>query len=52
LSQGATEREKTEQDMVCQSVGLEDFEAMIREGRLTDAMTLSAFALVRTKGLL
>ncbi len=52
LSQGATEREKTEQDMVCKSVALEEFEAMIREGRLTDAMTLSAFMLVRTKGFL
>lgn len=52
LTQGATDREKTEQDMVCRSVDLGDFEAMIRDGRLNEAMTLSAFALVRTKGLL
>jgi ADP-ribose pyrophosphatase len=52
LTQGDPEREPTEQDMICRSVALTDFEAMIRDGSVREAMTLSAFALLRVKGLL
>ena len=52
LTQGATDRETTEQDMITRDFPLAAFEAMIRDGSLRDAMTLSAFALLRTKGLL
>jgi 8-oxo-dGTP pyrophosphatase MutT (NUDIX family) len=52
LTQGNPDREATEQDMICQSFTLPEVEAMIRDGSLRDAMTLSAFALLRTKGLL
>jgi ADP-ribose pyrophosphatase len=52
LTRGETDREATEQDMICRNFTLAEFEAMIRDGTLREAMTLSAFALVRTKGLL
>ena len=52
LTQGDTEREATEQDMICQKFTLGAFEAMIRDGSLREAMTLSAFGLLRVKGLL
>jgi ADP-ribose pyrophosphatase len=52
LTQGDTEREATEQDMICRRFTLFEFETMIRDGTLRDAMTLSAFCLLRMKGLL
>jgi hypothetical protein len=52
LSQGATDREATEQDMICRSFGLGDFEAMIRDGTVQEAMTIAAFGLLRVKGLI
>jgi 8-oxo-dGTP pyrophosphatase MutT (NUDIX family) len=52
LTQGATEREVTEQDMVCRSFSLAEVEAMIRDGTLREAMTIAAFGLLRVKGLL
>jgi hypothetical protein len=52
LSQGATDREATEQDMICRSFSLGDFEAMIRDGTVREAMTISAFGLLRAKGLI
>lgn len=52
LAQGETNREATEQDMVCRNVALAEFEAMIREGTLRDAMTISAFGMLRIKGLI
>jgi 8-oxo-dGTP pyrophosphatase MutT (NUDIX family) len=52
LTQGATDREATEQDMVCRSFALADFEAMIRDGTLREAMTIAAFGLLRVKGLI
>jgi 8-oxo-dGTP pyrophosphatase MutT (NUDIX family) len=52
LTQGATAREATEQDMVCRRFSLAEFEAMVRDGTVCEAMTLSAFALLRIKGLL
>jgi 8-oxo-dGTP pyrophosphatase MutT (NUDIX family) len=52
LVQGDHDRETTEQDMICRSVALAEFEAMVRDGTLCEAMTLSAFGLLRIKGLL
>src|ERR1700761_675626 len=52
LSQGDPDREATEQDMICRSFSLAEFEAMVRDGTLAEAMTLSAFGLLRVKGLL
>jgi 8-oxo-dGTP pyrophosphatase MutT (NUDIX family) len=52
LTPGDHDRETSEQDMICRNFTLAEFEAMIRDGTLREAMTLSAFALVRTKGLL
>jgi 8-oxo-dGTP pyrophosphatase MutT (NUDIX family) len=52
LIQGDHERETTEQDMICRSFALAEIEAMVRDGTLREAMTLSAFGLLRIKGLL
>jgi hypothetical protein len=52
LTQGDHDREASEQDMICRSFALEEFEAMIRGGILREAMTISAFGLLRVKGLL
>jgi 8-oxo-dGTP pyrophosphatase MutT (NUDIX family) len=52
LTQGAPDREATEQDMICRSFSLDAFEAMVRDGTIREAMTLSAFGLLRVKGLL
>ncbi len=52
LTQGEVDREASEQDMICRSFTLAEFETMIRDGSLREAMTLSAFGLLRVKGLL
>jgi ADP-ribose pyrophosphatase len=52
LTQGEPDREATEQDMICRSFTLAEFEAMIRDGTLRDAMTIAAFGLLRVKALL
>jgi hypothetical protein len=52
LAQGETQREVSEQDMICRSFILADFEAMIRDGTVREAMTISAFGLLRVKGLI
>jgi hypothetical protein len=52
LTQGAVEREVSEQDMICRSFSLAAFEAMVRDGTVQEAMTLAAFGLLRVKGLL
>jgi 8-oxo-dGTP pyrophosphatase MutT (NUDIX family) len=52
LTQGDPDREATEQDMVCRSFALAEFEEMVRDGTVREAMTLSAFGLLRVKGLL
>jgi ADP-ribose pyrophosphatase len=51
LSQGETDREATELDMICRSFPLSEFEAMIRDGTVCESMTISAFGLLRMKGL-
>jgi len=52
LRQGVTEREISEQDMICRDFPLQELEAMIRDSTLRDAMTIAAFGLLRVKGLL
>lgn len=52
LTQGETQRENSEQDMITRTFALEDFEMMIRNGSVREAMTISAFGLLRVKGLL
>jgi 8-oxo-dGTP pyrophosphatase MutT (NUDIX family) len=51
LSQGEIDREASEQDMITRTFALADFEAMIRDGTVREAMTISAFGLLRIKGL-
>jgi ADP-ribose pyrophosphatase len=51
LTQGPTDREATEQDMITRRFPLAAFEAMVRDGRIREAMTISAFGLLRLKGL-
>jgi ADP-ribose pyrophosphatase len=52
LTQGTPDREATEQDMICRDFPLAEFEAMVRDNTLREAMTLSTFGLLRVKGLL
>jgi 8-oxo-dGTP pyrophosphatase MutT (NUDIX family) len=52
LKQGDTDREVSEQDMICRDFALAEFEAMIRDGTIREAMTISAFGLLRVKGLI
>jgi len=52
LIQGDHAREATERDMICKSVALADFEAMICDGTVREAMTIAAFGLLRLKRLL
>ncbi|HEX3574712.1 MAG TPA: NUDIX hydrolase [Rhodopila sp.] len=52
LTQGDHQREVSEQDMVCRDFDLAAFEAMIREGKVREAMTISAFGLLRVKGFI
>ncbi len=52
LTQGAPDRESSEQDMVCQDFPLAAVEAMIRDGTIQDAMTVASFGLLRLKALL
>jgi 8-oxo-dGDP phosphatase len=46
LTPGPTAREATEQDMRQRLVGRDEFEALIRAGRITDDSTLAAYALL------
>lgn len=52
LVQGETDREASEQDMICQDFSLAAFEAMILDGSVNEAMTIAAFGLLRIKGLI
>jgi hypothetical protein len=52
LTQGEPDREATEQDMICRRFTLGEFEAMVCDGTLCEAMTISAFGMLRVKGLL
>lgn len=52
LRQGEPEREASEQDMICRSFTQDQFEMMLRDGTVREAMTIAAFGLLRVKGLL
>jgi 8-oxo-dGTP pyrophosphatase MutT (NUDIX family) len=52
LTQGEANREASEQDMICRDFTLTAFEQMIRDGTVREAMTISAFGLLRVKGLI
>jgi ADP-ribose pyrophosphatase len=52
LTAGPPCRAPEESDMVCTRVTVERFEALVREGRIKDAGTLSAYALLRMQGRL
>jgi 8-oxo-dGTP pyrophosphatase MutT (NUDIX family) len=52
LTQGETAREVSEQDMICRDFSLAEFETMLRDGTVREAMTISAFGLLRVKGLI
>ncbi|MEK6442370.1 NUDIX hydrolase [Pseudonocardia sp. T1-2H] len=47
LTQGEAQREHTEQDMRTAWFTTAEFEAMVRDGELTDAQTLAAYTLLR-----
>lgn len=47
LAQGDAQREHTEQDMRTAWFTTAEFEAMVRDGELTDAQTLAAYTLLR-----
>ncbi len=52
LSMGSRQLSPEEGDLVCTRVTVERFEALVREGRIKDASTLSAYALLRMHRLL
>jgi ADP-ribose pyrophosphatase len=52
LHQQDTDREVSEQDMICRTFTLPELEAMIRDGTLNEAISIAAFGLLRVKGLL
>jgi ADP-ribose pyrophosphatase len=49
LSQGPQSLSPEESDLVCTRVTLEQFEALVLEGRIKDSSTLSAYSLLRMK---
>ena len=51
LAQGPVGREVAEQDMTTRKLSLALFEEMIRDGVILDAMTIAAWALLRTRRL-
>ena len=50
LTQGIAAREATEQDMICRNFSLAAFEEMVRDGTVREAMTISAFGVLRAEG--
>ncbi len=52
LEQGDAQLESEEQGLIAQAFGLDEVEAMIRDGEIRDATTVAAFALLRLKNLL
>lgn len=51
LTQGETAREATEDDLSCHVVSLRRFEEMIASNEITCMVTISAFAMLRVRGL-
>lgn len=52
LTQHATKREATEQNMTCHTVPLVQFEKMIETGEIKCMVTIAAFCLLRSKKLI
>jgi 8-oxo-dGTP pyrophosphatase MutT (NUDIX family) len=52
LTQGATDREATEQDLVAEAWPVADVLAAASDGRIVDAATLASLGLLRLKGLI
>jgi hypothetical protein len=52
LTQGETAREVTEQDMTTRTVTIAEFERMVGDGSIREAMTVSAYGLLRIRGWL
>jgi ADP-ribose pyrophosphatase len=50
LTPGETAREREEQDMIHRRFARAEFDAMLREGALPDAVSLAAWALLQAKG--
>jgi ADP-ribose pyrophosphatase len=52
LVEGECQRDAEELGMVARSFALSEFEAMIADGTIADAVTVAAFGLLRLKGLI
>jgi ADP-ribose pyrophosphatase len=52
LRSGQAEREISEQDMTTHRMPIDQLEAMIRRGEITDAITIAAYALLRFKHMI
>ncbi|HVZ07719.1 NUDIX hydrolase [Rhodopila sp.] len=52
LREGEPDREASELDMICRWVSVPELETMIRDGTVCESMTLSAYSLLRLRGLL
>jgi hypothetical protein len=50
LTQGERNLENEEQDLIVKRVPIADFEEMIRNGRIKDAASIAAWALLDIKG--
>lgn len=51
LTQGATSREETEDDLTCHCVSLKKFEEMIAQQEITCMVSLAAYARIKAMGL-
>ncbi|MCH4091520.1 NUDIX domain-containing protein [Acetobacter sp.] len=51
LTPGENALEETEQDITCHTVALAEFERMVRDNEITCMVTLAAFAMIRSHGL-
>lgn len=51
LVAGAPEREATEADMTCRTMPVREFEAMIARGEIVCMVSLAAYALAKSRGL-
>ena len=51
LEQGARAPGPEEGDLVCRKLPVAEFDALVEDGRMMDVASLSAYALLRMKGL-
>jgi 8-oxo-dGTP pyrophosphatase MutT (NUDIX family) len=52
LTQGAASPDAEEEDLISRSFPLSEFERMVIDGEITDSTTISAYGLIKLKGLL